>query len=237
MTDTGWLEGTGDAPLCVTRQYSFRRGLNSDGEPTLTITVAHRGSWDDFGIVREPEQEVFVRRLLARLGVAARTGYPGEWVFADADALELAWLGLSETIGPPATSTSSATASRDVAKADAHGVSGGLTPRFLGLVSAVLGLDGEPFKCLESRIDNDGYEPQRSETWQRGSVVVKVEAVGIQSGHGVHGESCDYTTNHTSDGRAVRMYARIDMRSGGSYSVTVQGVRDAQALVDAFMAG
>jgi hypothetical protein len=70
------LVGTGNAPLAATRRYSFTAHLVSDGESRLSIPYRQRGSWDDYGVVEQPEQEAFVRQLLASLGAPARTGYP-----------------------------------------------------------------------------------------------------------------------------------------------------------------
>lgn len=238
MTVLDSLYGTGDAPLVATWAYTFNRALGPAGEPSLTIPVNFINSRDDFGRVQSPEQEVYLVGLLRSLGVQARSGYPGEWFLADADAMDLVWTALAAALGPPAKAVPRATASRDVSERESPAVSGALTRRFLALVDRVLGPGGEPFKCIESRIDNDSYEALRNEVWRREGVTVKIDATGIQSAYGVHGESCDYTmTTYVGDPRKVGMYARIDMRSGGYYSVTVEGVQDAQALVDAFVAG
>ncbi|TAK18403.1 MAG: hypothetical protein EPO40_37110 [Myxococcaceae bacterium] len=94
--------GAADAPLAATRRYSFTRVVTAAGEAKLTIPFCQRGSWDDFGIVEHPEQEVFVHRLLASLGVAVRSGYPGEFVFPDVASLERAWAALEAAIQAPA---------------------------------------------------------------------------------------------------------------------------------------
>ncbi len=55
---------------------------------------------------------------------------------------------------------------------------------------------------------------------------------------GVHGEETRFElTTRYSDGRDARAYARIDLRTGGTVSVTVSGVRDAQPLAERFLAG
>jgi len=55
---------------------------------------------------------------------------------------------------------------------------------------------------------------------------------------GVHGEETRFVlTTRYSDGRDARAYARIDLRTGGTVSVTVSGVRDAQTLAERFLAG
>ena len=230
------LYGSGDAPLVATRNYTFNRATASRGEPALWISVVHRDSRDDFGKVEFAEQEAFVEQLLKSLGVAARSGYPGEWIFTDSSDQELVWIGLSEAIKAPAKSVPSATAQRAVDEKEAGVVSAALTARFLALVDAVRGRSGGPFVCLENRVDNNGYEATRLERWQSDGVSVRVEATGIESGHGVHGETATYTlADRGGDPRTVSAYARIDMRSGGVVSVTVQGVYGAQALADEFV--
>lgn len=236
MSHPDSLDGTGGAPLAATSRYSFHRSVSVEGEPMLTISVVHRGSWDDYGVVKYPEQEEYVRRLVASLGVTARTGYPGEWIFAAASDLDRVWLALAEAVQAPAASVPAATAQRAVDQSEAGTVSAGLTGRFLALVDRVLGLSGDPFVCLENRVDNNGYEATRLERWQRDGVSVRVEGTGIESGHGVHGETCNYTvSSRGGDVRSVSAFARIDMRSGGVVSVTVQGVHGGQVLADEFV--
>lgn len=230
------LYGSGGAPLVASRNYSFNRATASSGAPALWISVVDRDSRDDFGTIEYAEQEEFVEKLIKSLGVAVRGGYPGEWIFADSSEQELVWLGLSEAIQPPAKTVPSVTAQRAVDEKEAGAVSAALTARFLALVDAVLGRSGGPFVCRESRVDNNGYEATRLERWQRDGASVRVEATGIESGHGVHGETATYTlADRGSDPRSVSAYARIDMRSGGVVSVTVQGVHGAQALADEFV--
>ncbi len=230
------LYGSGGAPLVATRNYTFNRATAGSGAPALWISVVHRDSRDDFGTVEYAEQQEFVGQLLKSLGVPDRGGYPGEWIFADASERELVWLGLSEAIQTPAKTVPSATAQRAVEQSDAGAVSAGLTARFLALVETVLGRSGGPFVCRENRVDNNGYEATRRERWQRDGASVHVEATGIESGHGVHGETATYTlADRGGDPRTVSAYARIDMRSGGVVSVTVQGVHGAQALADEFV--
>ena len=113
----------------------------------------------------------------------------------------------------------------------------GLTRRFLDLVTAVLGLAGDSFVRVHSRIDDAGWETTRSEHWRYGELLVTIEAQAIESGHGIHGERCTFSVaNPPGDGRDVTAYTDIDMRYGGALCVTVSGVFDAQALADRFVA-
>lgn len=100
------LTGTGDPPLEATRSYSFRRATGTSGAPTIVIPVLQRGSWDDFGAVEHLEQEAFFELLVKRLGVVARSGYPGEWYFDDAER-EVVWRALSAALRPLAAATPS----------------------------------------------------------------------------------------------------------------------------------
>ena len=128
-----------------------------------------------------------------------------------------------------------ARAQRQVTRSEASAVAAALTPRFLALVSSVLGLGGPDFVREDSKIDYDAGI--RTERWRRGEVLVCLDATAIASGHGVHGERCELTlASKPGDGRDVRVYADIDMRSGGTVHITVCGVLDAQALADRFVA-
>lgn len=236
MSDVLHLRGSGDAPLLATREYSFARVVEPADAARLTIPRRQRGSGDEHDLVEHPEQAVFVARLLAARGVTARSDAPGEWSFADPAALADAWAALTAAVRPPASATPTGRAQRSVSRAQASAVSAALTRRFLDLVSAVLGLSGEAFVQLDARIDNNGYESTRIERWRRGEVYVDIDASAIESGHGVHGERCDYIIRGAGDERDVRAYANIDMRSGGTLSVAVRGVLDAQALADRFVA-
>lgn len=229
---TAHLYGTGPAPLAASQRYSFR----VEGE-SLFIPYVQRGSWDDYGVVERPEQAAFVERLLSSLGVAAANAFPGEYRCADRSALERVVAALGAALREPLATTPVGVASRSVGRDEAGAVSQRLTARFLELVSAVAGLGGQPFECLDRRIDSSGSETTRSETWRRGELVVQVAATAIESGHGVHGESATYAIEGVLTGeRGARAFASIDMRSGGHLSVEVRGVLDAQALADAFVA-
>lgn len=128
-----------------------------------------------------------------------------------------------------------ARAQRRVTRAEANSVAAALTPRFLDLVSAVLDLGGPGFSREHSNVDFDAGI--RTERWRRGEVLVCLDATAIASGHGVHGERCELTlASRPGDGRDVRVYADIDMRTGGTVHITVCGVPDAQALADRFVA-
>jgi hypothetical protein len=238
MSDTiRQATGTGDAPLVATQRYTFQHVVTAAGEAKLTIPYVQRGSWDDHGIVERPEQERFVARLLASPDLSAKTGYPGEWIFPDVATLDRAWAALAAALRDPAATPPAATARRSVSREEAQAVAGGLTQRYLDLVSDVLGLSGAAFVRIHSQIDDAGWDPTRSERWRRGEVVVCLDATGIASGHGVHGERCNLTlASPPADGRDVGVYADIDMRSGGNVHITVRGVLDAQALADRFVA-
>jgi hypothetical protein len=88
------ISGRGAPPLEPARRYVFRRVLGSGGEGHLLIPIVHRTSCEDAGEIEHPEQEQFVAALLAELGVAARAGNPGEWVFSDAATLDIVWNAL-----------------------------------------------------------------------------------------------------------------------------------------------
>lgn len=237
MSISEHLSGTENAPLAATRSYDFRKVIAASGHPRLLIPVVHRNSYDDFGEVERSEQQVFLERLIAELGVSRTTGYPGEWIFADATALDTVWNALRDRLRAPSASVPLADAHRDVPTADAARVSAALAPKFLELVSAVAGPSGEPFTCVDKRIDTGGPESKRKEVWRSGEVWVGVEATAIESGYGVHGEHCQLTvTCMLGDGRDVRASARLDMRSGGSVDVTVSGVLDAKELAERFLA-
>lgn len=231
------VRGCAGAPLVATMEYQFERGFTPAGEGRLGIPWMQRGSWDDRGSVVRVEQEVFVDRLIASIGATARGGDPGEWIFVDPVDLECTWSAIVESLREPAKWAPTATAQRAVSREEAAKVADGLTPRFLALVQAVIGLR-EPFVCVDSRIDYGDYDQcTRRESWRSGDVLVSVEGEGITSGHGVHGESGSRTvTAPGSEGRGASVSSRIDMRHGGSVSVTVQGVLDGQALADRFVA-
>jgi len=229
--------GTAGAPLAATRRYSFTHVVTAGGEAKLKIPYCQRGSWDDFGIVEHPEQEVFVHRLLASLGVPVRSGYPGEFLFPDVASLDRAWAALEAALQATAAAPPAASAQRRVSADEAAAVSGALTARFLDLVSTVAGLSGEPFACVHDTIDTSGPESTRTALWRRGEVRVGIAATAIESGRGVHGERCTLTLeSRLADGRDVSASAAIDARSGGDLSVTVRGVLDAPALADRFVA-
>lgn len=95
------LSGTAGAPLDATRRYSFRRVVGSAGDAHLVIPVVHRVSCEDLGEVVEPEQEVFVRALIAELGGKANAGFPGEWVFPDVASLDVVWEALRARLREP----------------------------------------------------------------------------------------------------------------------------------------
>lgn len=94
------LSGTAE-PLDATRRYSFRRVVGSAGDAHLVIPVVHRVSCEDLGEVVELEQEVFVRALIAELGLKANAGFPGEWVFPDVATLDLVWEALRARLREP----------------------------------------------------------------------------------------------------------------------------------------
>lgn len=229
--------GTAGAPLGATRRYSFTHVVTAAGKAKLTIPYRQRGSWDDFGVVESPEQEAFVARLLASVGVPVRYGYPGESLLPDVATLDRVWAALEAALQAPASDPPSATAQRTVSAAEAAAVSGALTARFLDLVSTVAGLSGEAFVCVHDAVDTSGPESTRAALWRRGDVLVGLDATAIESGYGVHGERGTFALKCAlSDGRDVSACAAIDGRSGGDLSVTVRGVLDAQALADRFVA-
>lgn len=236
--DGARIRGSGGAPLVATREYLFERGTTPTGQAKLAIPWLQRGSWDDHGAVERPEQELFVARLLASIGAAARTGEPGEWIFADAAELERAWAALAGSLRPPAPAAPTGQARRSVSRDEARSVAGDLLHRYLDLVQAVRGAAAGPRRCIDSRIDHGGWETTRLEVWQCGDIEVRLDAAAIESGHGIHGETSSLsTTTPDGEGRDASVHASIDMRSGGEVHVTVRGVLDAQALADRFIAG
>ena len=225
------LTGTGPAPLAATREYTFTRGA----ELTLEIPWRQRGPFDDFGAVEHAEQEAFLTMLFAELAVEAHAGRPGGFTFPDAAGLDRVWETIRRLLKPVVKAAPTASAKCKVTTGDAPAVDSVLTRRFLNLVSVVAGLTEGAFACLDQRLET-GDQTTRFENWKRGEVMVRVDATGIESAYGVHGEECTRKiVGKLTDGRDVSLYSRIDMRSGGDVSITVTGVLDAKALADAFI--
>jgi len=236
VTTTDRLRGTAGAPLAATRAYDFQRTVTAEGRCTLSIPCSQRHQTDDTGTVTHPEQEAFVIRLLAALGHTAGPACPGDWHLPDVAALDAAWAALAAAVREPAAAVPVAHAQRSVARADAPTVAAALSARTLDLVSEVLGLGGGPFVCTADDIHSADYQTVRMVRWRRGDTTVHLDAIAIESGHGIHGEHGAHTiTNPPSDGRDVTVSARLDMRSGGTITVTVRGVLDAQTLADRFI--
>jgi hypothetical protein len=236
VTPSDHLRGTAGAPLVATRAYDFHRAITPEGRHILSIPYSQRGSWDDHGVVTHPEQDVFLAHLLAPLGITHGNAYPGEWPLPDLAALDAAWAALTAALRDPAPTVPVAHAQRSVSRADAPAVSAALTARTLDLVSHVLGLTGDPFICTADDMDSSDYQTTRTVRWRRGECHVHLDAIAIESGYGIHGERSSHTiASPPADGRDVAVHTTLDMRSGGSVSVTVRGVLDAQALADRFI--
>lgn len=232
--ETAVLTGTSLAPLVATRSYSFFTQVTAEGVATLWAPYKMRGPFDDQGVAEYPEQLAFLERWLA--GRPCRGTWSTEWTFVDAAALKATATALQAMLQPPAAKRPSATARRAVSAAEARAWDAQVLTRFLDLVCALSGAPRPGFVSIENRVNTDAYEPSRREVWVCGGLIVTLEARGIASSIGVHGEEASLTVAGLPSEISVTGYSRIDMRSGGEVEVAVRGVLDAQPQADGFIA-
>lgn len=236
------LEGTAGGPLAAVTRYTFTRGASNDGRPCIAIPFTQRGSWDDYGVVERREQEAWLWRFIASLGSSAQSGWPGEFIWPEASERDRVWSALREALRSPALAPPSVTLRREVRVDEARAVSEALTTRFCALLEALYGCDARRFERLSCDITDDEYEPRRNELWRCDdgdlSTHFRVVAKALSSGPGVHGEDVEYALDTGySDGRSARVSARIDLRTGGTMSVTVAGTLDAEQLAGRWIHG
>ncbi len=245
-TTANVLHGTTTAPLAATIRYEFTRAQSNRGLPAILIPVAipvrQRGSGDDYGEVERLEQQAWLWRFFASLDALPESGWPGEFLWPDEATRDRVWSALADTLRAPAKSPPSVTLERTVSAADARAASEAASTRFCALLAALYGCDERRFTRLSNTISDDDYEPVRNELWKcddvAGPVFFRVVAKGLGSGVGVHGEDASYVLDTGySDGRTARASSRIDMRTGGSMSVTVAGALDAEQLARAWLFG
>jgi hypothetical protein len=210
-------------------------GTAGDSLPAITLRTIQRGSWDDFGTVEHPEQEVWFHRWLRARGERFATRYPGEFTWPDAASRDRAWEALSAVLRAPSTAAPSHTASRTVGVDEARAVSQGLAARYFELLATLTGCNPNRFERYHHELLSDDVTPQRKERWKcvdgAETRYVTLLAAGLGSGVGVHGEEVTLTLNAPlSHGRTASVYARIDLRTGGVVLATVAGVIDGEAI-------
>lgn len=239
-TTTDRLDGTAHAPLAATRRYEFSRARSADDRPTITIPVHQRGTWDDYGVVDHAEQERWLWDFAISRGAQPQSGWPGEFIWPDAAARDLVWDALSSVLRPPTSAPPSVTLERAVGAAEARAVSEVVTQRFCALVSALYGCDARRFECLGSERSNDPSAPLRAGLWKcegvAGPVFFRVLSEGDASDVDIRDATFVIDTGDAY-GRTARAHARIDARTGGTMSVTVSGVLDAQRLAERWLHG
>lgn len=240
--DPNELFGTAVAPLAAVRGYRFRRGASNDGRPAVLLPYVQRGTWDDFGVVEREEQERWAHAFLQEQGIAWQTRYPGELIFADDATRDRAWKAIGYAMRPPAAAPPSASASRAVVAGEARAVSDDLARRYGALLARVLGLTPTTFTRFHTDLRHEPEPPVRTEHWKSDDVErgphFTLEAEALGGGVGVHGEVVTLGLRGTPrDGCGASAYARIDLRVGGTLSVTVTGVFDADDQAERFLRG
>jgi len=233
--------GTADAPLAAAQPYYFTRATSFDDRPVITLPTLQRGTWDDYGYVERPEQEVWFEHFLARIGMSTGGRFPGEFAWPDAATRDRVWNALGEALQPIVKPPPAVTLTLAMDAAEARARLADLRPRFCALAATLLGFDGPRFEQRYAVPVPDTHPPQRKELWQHRAgerfLEVILHGTEVASDTGVYDASTILTIDRdASDGRTARAMVDLDPHTGGTLSVTVAGVRNAQQLAERFLA-